>query len=361
MSVSLHPIERSEQFCQKLGMHLPIFLAPMAGACLPPLSIAVAKSGGAGAAGILLMSPKQIEQWCAEFRIGSRECSVFQLNNWIPDQTPNYDKQQISEIQSFLSQWGTAGSPAVTNTPAVNFDDQCQAMLEAKPTIISSIMGLYPNSFVKQMKTKGILWFATATSVAEALEAEFRGADVIVAQGMEAGGHRGSFEPSDAESNLAGLFSLLPAIADTVKVPVIATGGIADARGIAAALLLGASAVQIGTGYLRCLESDIPSAWADGIASARPHNTTLTRAFTGRLGRSLKTTYTNITSVKNAPIPAPYPFQRELTTKITGAARKANDLEYMQAWAGQSGFLAQNLPAGELTKNLWHETKILLS
>jgi nitronate monooxygenase len=147
----------------------------------------------------------------------------------------------------------------------LDFAAQCEAILEVGPSAISSIMGVYPPGFVAQMKARGIRWFATVTTVQEALEAEAAGADAIVAQRMAAGnrdgGHRGAFDPAKAESSLVGLFALLPAVADAVKLPVIATGGIADARGIAAALILGASAVQIGTGFLRTPEAKLAAAW----------------------------------------------------------------------------------------------------
>lgn len=147
----------------------------------------------------------------------------------------------------------------------LDFAAQCEAMLEAGPPIISSIMGLYPDHFVTRMKANGIKWFATATTVTEAKAAVDAGADVIIAQGMEAGGHRGVFDATKAEARLVGLFSLLPAVADAVKVPVVAAGGIDDGRGLAAALLLGASAVQVGTAFLRCPEAKVSGAWADAI------------------------------------------------------------------------------------------------
>ena len=152
-------------------------------------------------------------------------------------------------------------------------------------------MGVYPPAFVEQLKARGIRWFATATTVAEARAAEAAGADVIVAQGMEAGGHRGAFDAAKADTSMVGLFALLPAIVDAVDVPVVATGGIADARGVAAALILGASAVQIGTGFLRAPEAGLNPVWADALSAVAPEDTAPTRAFSGRLGRAIRTGY----------------------------------------------------------------------
>ena len=152
-------------------------------------------------------------------------------------------------------------------------------------------MGLYPPEFVTKLKRAGITWFANISTVAEARAAEDAGADVVVAQGMEAGGHRGCFEAAEAERQQVGLFALLPAVVDAVKIPVVATGGIADGRGVAAALLLGASAAQIGTGLLRCPEAKLHPAWADALSRAAPEDTMVSRVFSGRAGRSIATDY----------------------------------------------------------------------
>jgi nitronate monooxygenase len=233
-------------------------------------------------------------------------------------------------------------------------------MLEAGPTIISSIMGLYPHAFVEKMKARGIKWFATATTVTEARSAEDAGADAIIGQGMEAGGHRGAFDPAHAETNMVGLFSLLPAVVDAVKVPVIATGGIADPRGVAAALILGASAVQIGTGFLRCPEAKLPSAWTDAIGTSLPEQTLVTRAFSGRAGRSLATAYARAAAAPGAPSPAPYPVQRGMTQAMRTAAINGNDIDRMQAWAGQSARLAPAQPAGDVARELWSDAQAIL-
>jgi len=158
----------------------------------------------------------------------------------------------------------------------------------------------------------------------------------------------------------AGLFSLLPTVVDAVKVPVVATGGIADGRGVAAALLLGASAVQVGTSFLRCPEAKIAKAWADAIGRTAPEDTMVTRAFSGRPGRSLATAYVRAAAAPTAPPPAPYPVQRGLTQAMRDAAAKENDIERIQAWAGQSASLAKTDPAGEVVRRLWEEVQALL-
>jgi len=219
-------------------------------------------------------------------------------------------------------------------------------------------MGVFPPNIVTRLKACGVSWWATVTTVAEARIAEAAGAEVIIAQGMEAGGHRGVFDAARAEADLVGLFALVPAIADAVNLPVVAAGGIGDARGIAAALMLGASAVQIGTGFLRCPEAKLDPAWAAALASVQPEGTTVTRAFSGRAGRGLATAYVRAAAAAGAPSPAPYPVQRGLVQPMRDAAN--GDVDRMQAWAGQSARLARAEPAGELAQSLWNEAKALL-
>ena len=177
----------------------------------------------------------------------------------------------------------------------------------------------------------------------------------------EAGGHRGAFDAAGAERRSVGLFALLPAVVDAVGVPVVATGGIADARGVAAALLLGASAVQVGTGFLRCPEAGVHPALADAMGRAAPEDTALTRAFSGRAGRSLATAYVDAAAAPDAPEPAPYPVQRGLTGAMRMAAQKAGDLDRMQAWAGQSAGMARAEPAAETVQRLWDGARAMLA
>ncbi len=347
-----HPaLERARAFCQDYEIQVPVLMAPMAGACPASLAIAVANAGGMGACGTLLMQPDAITAWATEVRANTN--GGFQLNQWIPDPAPERDPDAEAQVRAFLGQWGPEVAVDAGDAGTLDFEAQCQAMLDAGPQVISSIMGIYPEAFVAQMKERNIRWWATVTTVAEAREAVAAGADVVVAQGMEAGGHRGAFEAEKAGVDLVGLFSLLPAVVDAVDVPVVATGGIGDARGAAAAFVLGASAVQVGTGLLRSPEANLPSAWADAIGQASPEGTAATRAFSGRLGRSIKTAYVEAANSADTPEPAPYPVQRGLTGAMRGQAAKDNDIDRMQAWAGQSAGLSEARPAGEIVTAMW--------
>lgn len=344
-------IERAKQFSASIGAETPIFLGPMAGACPVGLSVAVAKGGGTGACGALLMTPETIHNWAADFR--AQTDAPFQLNLWIPDAPATRNTDHENELRAFLGQWGPEVSADAANGTPPDFDEQCEAFLDIAPPIISSIMGVFNDDYIAEMKARGIRWFANVSTVKEARLAEAAGADVIVAKGMEGGGHSGAFEPGNARREAVGLFSLVPAIVDAVDIPVIATGGIADERTALAALMLGASAVQIGTGFLRTPEAGIAAAWADAISQANPEDTIATRAFSGRLGRSIATKYALAMESPDAPKPAPYPVQRGLTQAMRDNASRDNNIDSIQAWAGQSAKLAQNIPAEMLTQNLW--------
>lgn len=352
-------LRRVQTFCERFGLQIPILLAPMAGACAPSLSIAVMRAGGLGACGAVLMKSAEILAWAGEVRANAS--GPFQINLWIPDPPPRRDVEHETRVREFLALWGPAVPPAAGDATPPNFESQCEAILAAAPPIVSSVMGLYPDQFVARFKRQGILWCVNVSTLAEALAAEAAGADLIAAQGMEAGGHRGCFDASAAEQQLVGLFSLIPAIVDAVKVPVVATGGIADGRGVAAALALGASAVQVGTGFLRCPEAKIHPAWAEAIGTTDPEATVITRAFSGRAGRSIATNYVRAMMQPDAPKPAPYPVQRGLTAAMRADALHAGDVHRMQAWAGQSARLSRAEPAEVVARSIWEDAQAILA
>ncbi len=351
-------LRRAEDYARSLGLSVPIMLAPMAGVPAPSLSIEVAKAGGMGACGVLFMRADEIADWVATCRAAGAD--ALQLNTWTPQPAPPRDAAQEKAIRDYLSQWGPEVAADAGDSTPPDFSAQCEAMLAARPTAISSIMGLFPADYVARLKAAGIKWFATATTVAEAKAAASAGADAVIAQGSEAGGHRGAFDARYADETMIGLFALLPAIVDAVDIPVIAAGGVADARGVAAALALGASATMIGTAFLRCPEAALQSGWADALARAQPEDTIVTRAFSGRPGRSLATEYARAAASADAPFPAPYPVQRGLTAAMRAAAAKTNDVSRMQAWAGQAARLAPARPAAAVVETLWRGAQDIL-
>ncbi|HTJ30508.1 MAG TPA: nitronate monooxygenase [Acidobacteriaceae bacterium] len=356
------PKARAQALMAQLGLETPILLAPMSGACPPALSIAVANAGGMGACGALLMEPKAIAAWVADFRAGSQ--GPFQINLWIPEEDVHRDSEAEARQREFLAQWGPAVTAEAGEGVLPDFPAQCAALLELKPTAVSSIMGLFPADFVAELKARGILWLATASTAAEARLAEAAGADAVIAQGSEAGGHRGAFHEADAESQQVGLFALLPQIVDAVNVPVIAAGGIGDGRGVAAAMLLGASAVVVGTGFLRSPEAGLHPAYANQIGLTEAHQTRLTRAYSGRAARGISNAYVEASAAgqrEGATRPAAYPVQRGLTKALREAALKASDTDRMQMWAGQAAKLARTEPAGRIVRRLWQEALLLLA
>jgi nitronate monooxygenase len=351
---------RAQAFCRRYGLDMPILEAPMASASPAGLAAAVANAGGMGAFGALMTPPQGIRDWAAEFR--SQSNGSFQVNLWIPEPKPPVrDAEAERRVRDFLADWGPPVPATAGETRLPDFAQQCEALLGASPTVVSSIMGLYPAAFIAKCKQAGIAYFACATTLSEALAARAAGADAIVVQGVEAGGHRGSFDAAAAERQGGTLFSLLPRIADKITdVPLIATGGIGDGRAIAAALILGASAVQIGTALLRAPEAKISPAWADALVELEPEGTIATRAFTGRLGRSIATDYARAATAPDAPKPTPYPVQRGLTANMREHGQRTNDVHRQQAWAGQAAAFACAEPAGDSLRRLWADAKELL-
>lgn len=319
---TLTPLQRSAAFTRKLNCTCPIVLAPMASISGTDLSASVMAAGGVGGCGAVTMAPKQIRAWARELR--ERSAGPYQINLWVPGAPHSHDPKIEEGQRAFLRKWGPQPH-CLDSVPLPVYEEQCQAVLEARPTIASSIMGLFKPSFVDQLKSAGIAWWATITTAKEARDAVDAGADAIIVQGLEARGHRGAFDPEEALTHQVGLFALLPHVCDAVSVPVIAAGGIADGRTVAAALTLGASGVQIGTGFLCTDEAKMPDVYRDHLNALKPHNAVLTASFTGRQGRVVNNSFVQASRNIDAPPSLPFPEQFLLTQTMREEAALQQD------------------------------------
>jgi nitronate monooxygenase len=349
-------LDRAKAFCNQFGMRLPVLQAPMAGSSPVDLAAAVADAGGMGARGALMDTANEVIQWVDRFR--ARSNGPLQLNVWVPEQPRTNtaeDLQRLADARTFLGGFGPFGEASAMSLPS--FEEQCEALLLVRPAVVSSIMGLFEPTYVRRLHDSGIAWFACATTLDEAVAAQEAGADAIVAQSMEAGGHRGTFAQDDAERIEIGMLALIPWFADHLRVPIIAAGGIGDGRGLAAALTLGASAVQVGTALLRCPETGTPADWVARLDGLAPEATMTTRAYTGRLARAAATAYLQAWGEPIAPRPASFPDQLRL---VTQSRRGSSDVDALNHWAGQGAALATDKPAGEVITKMWRDAAALI-
>jgi len=334
----------------------PIIQAPMAGGGdTPSLVAAVSAAGGLGFIGAAYLTPEQI----AEGARAIRECcsQPFGINLFAPQPLPAVPPDYSAVLQVVSRYHAELGLPAPTPpSPAVsNFDAQLAAALESGAAAFSFTFGLLPPAAVEAIKARGIFLIGTATTVEEAITLEKSAVDAVVAQGAEAGGHRGTFS-GDFGRGMVGTMALLPQVVDAIRVPVIASGGIMDGRGIAAALALGASAVQMGTAFLTCREAGIPDAYKDAILHARENDTRITRAFSGRPARGIVNRF--MTEVEALPTGSilPFPLQNTLTRPLRSAAVKQGRAEFLNLWAGQGTRMSRKQSAMELVHRLAEET-----
>ncbi|WP_377809781.1 nitronate monooxygenase [Azospirillum sp. A29] len=341
-----------------LGLRSPVIQAPMAGGGdTPALVAAVNEAGGLGFVGAAYLTGEQIAERALAIR--QRTALPFGINLFAPTPAPGpapMMAESMARVRPFHAELGLpeAEEPAYGGDA---FDRQIAALLDSGAAFYSVTFGLPPADSVTAAKARGMRVLGTATTVAEAVALEQAGVDAVIAQGSEAGGHRGSFI-GDPAANLVGTMALVPQVADAVGVPVIASGGIMDGRGIAAALALGATAVQMGTVFLTTGEAGIPEAHKAAILAAREDQTRITRAFSGRPARGIVNRFMETVEDPQAPEAVlPFPLQNTLTRPLRTAAGKAGRAEFLSLWAGQGLTLAHRRPAGELVAELLRGTE----
>jgi nitronate monooxygenase len=325
----------------------------MAGSDSVAMARGAAKAGGLGSFGCALRTPEQIREIVREFRDGWDK--PINLNFFCHKMTPPSSdavERWKRVLTPYYERLGLNIEEVAESRSRMPFDEEtCRLVEELLPEIVSFHFGLPDAPLFERVKRKGIKIFASATSVPEAKWLEERGCDAVIAQGAEAGGHRGMFLEGDVTSQ-TGLFALLPQVVDAVRVPVIAAGGIADSRGTVAAFALGASAVQIGTAYLKTPESKISPLWRQALDSMGEGDTAITNVFTGRPARGIANRYVRELGTMSSDALA-FPFAATYVAPLRAASEKAGATDYMSMWSGQSAGLAKAMPAEELTRSLW--------
>jgi nitronate monooxygenase len=337
------------------GLAIPILQAPMVGASDGALAIAVSRAGGMGSLAAGALAPQDIGTAVDAIRAATD--APFGVNLLMaPKAAP--DAATVDAALARLAPWyaelGLA-PPAIPNAFAPDFAGQLTAVIAAAPPVASFTFDILTAEHVRALQAAGTYVVGTATTVAEARAWAEVGADGICAQGFEAGGHRGHFL-GEPEASLVGTLPLVATIRAAVQLPVIAAGGIMDGRGVAAALVLGAAAVQMGTAFLRADEATTSKPWRRAVAEAGDDATRLTRAFTGRHARGVENRFMRLMHGVQDEVPA-YPVQNRLTQPLRAAATQADDPEMISVWAGQGVSLATEGAAGDMIRRWWAEAR----
>jgi nitronate monooxygenase len=353
-------MQRFQKLASMMGVEHAIILAPMAGGTsTPALVAAVSNAGGLGSLGAGYMTPEDIAKAIAEIR--QLTGKPFAVNLF----AGGYDGSGSSDTAAMLkliAPWHARLGLPPPEAPAASlppFEQQLEAVLRSNVPVFSFTFGIPAPEIMRQMKDRGIRLIGTATTVAEARALEQAGVDAVAAQGSEAGAHRGTFIAAP-EDSLVGTIALVPQIVDAVSVPVIASGGIMDGRGIVAAVALGASGVQLGSAFLTCPESGAPPAHKAAVRAARDDSTILTRAFSGRLARGITNRFAAAMRGREDQL-LPYPAQNNLTRAMRTTGAKQGNADCLSLWAGQAAPLARDMPAAELVAQLLRETDATLA
>jgi len=333
-----------------LGIEHPIIQGPMGGGpSTPELVAAVSNAGGLGSLGAAYLTPDQITD--AIRRIRALTSRPFNVNlfagGWSTDQA--FDHGPMLEVLGEVHEKLGLPAPAAPTPVPDPFPAQLEAVLDARPPIFSFTFGIPDRDAISRLKARGIVIVGTATTVEEARRLEQAGVDAVVAQGSEAGAHRGTFLDS-FEASMVPTLDLVPATTNEVRIPVIASGGLMDGRDIVSALHAGALAAQLGTAFLACPESGASDAYKRAILAAKEDTTVVTRAFSGRPARGLRNAF--MASVDGKEIILPYPLQNALTRPMRTAAAQQGLADYLSLWAGQGVARACAMPAGDLVARL---------
>jgi len=348
-------------FLDLFAIEVPLLQAPMAGASDAELAIAVAKAGGLGALPAGMMSGEQVRAQVEQFRAAAknRPLNLNFLAHKMP--VPNNSREHAwrERLKPYYLEFGIDPAAPVAGTARRPFDaETCAIVEEIKPAVVSFHYGLPEEKLMARVKRAGCKIICSATTVEEAKFLDMSGCDAIIAQGLEAGGHRGMFMSMDLTTQ-AGLFALLPQVVDAVKVPVIATGGIGDARAVAAALMLGAAAVQLGTAFLFCPEAKILPPHRAALRAARDVDTVVTNVFSGRPARALVNRAIRELGPISDIVPE-FPLASGALAPLNAKAQERGSGDFSPMLAGQAAALGRELPAAELIRTLASETLDLL-
>ena len=343
-----------ERLTRLLGVQHPLVLGPMAGLSTPELTAAVSNVGGLGSFGAGMMAPENIRKAIQATKQLTRQ--PFAFNLFITPR-PEVDRPALEAMNQRLDVYRQElGIPHPhVERFAPDFEEQFQAVLEEGVPVFSFTFGLLPEDKVRALKKRGTVVIGMGTCVREARALEEVGVDAVVAQGFEAGGHRATFLVPFEEAQV-GLFALVPQMAASVRIPVIASGGIMNGRGMLAAMLLGAAGAQLGSAFLGCPESSVSPAYRAALALAEDTSTTLTRAFSGRPARGIRNRF--MAEVGSEGIP-PYPLQNALTRDIRDAAAKQGKADFLSLWAGQAVGMGTGKPAAEVATAIIEEFNVL--
>lgn len=327
---------------QTLPFEVPIVLGPFGGLSSVELTATVSELGGLGSFGLYGYTAERIEHTAAALR--ERTSKPFALNLWVPRGDELLPSESAAEFAAAVEALRPVFDELAIEVPTLpasylpSFEEQISAVLEARPTVISFVYGVPPREVVEAAHERGITIMGTATTVAEGIALQQGGVDAIVGTGMEAGGHRVSFL-RPAEESLVGTIALIPQLVDAVDVPVIAAGGVADRRGVAAARALGADAVQVGTAFLRTTISAATDAHREALVTTPADGTVLTRAMSGRLARGIPNRV--LRQLEAGDRIAPFPVQNWLTGRFRTVASERGLAELQGFWSGQASLLTQ--------------------